>query len=694
MILFGCILGFSWQLVFDSFYLSVPRSLDGTQAQMIVYATDYSKETDFGQSVDGIVTLNGKPYKIKTYYAGEKTLSPGDAVIGNFSLGCTLTDGSLDARAYRSDGIFLIAYLSAEPEISYAESIPWYGYPALVRECVCGIIDATFPAETAGFAKALLLGITDDLSYETDTNFKLSGIRHVIAVSGLHVTILFSVIYVLTGKRSMLACLIGIPVLIFFAAVAGFSPSITRACIMHGLMAIAMLFRKEYDPPTALGFAVLTMLVFNPWTAANVGFQLSVSCMVGIFLFSEPVKNWLLDRDRLGKYKGVRKRISTWFAVSVSISIGAAILTTPLCAYYFGMVSLVSVVTNLLTLWVITYIFYGILIVCVLGLVYTPLGVACGYLVSWLIQYVLTVADIMASLPISAVYTKSVFVVIWLVVSYILLTVYLVSKRKRPVLFATVSSILLSFALMISWLQPYKDECRVTVMDVGQGQCILLQAEGKNFLVDCGGSSAAFAANEAAALLQSQGIGRLDGLILTHFDEDHAAGAVLLLTRIRADAIYLPDSLDTDGYGEMLRKYEDGAVYTISSDTFLSFGQAKISLYPSTMGQTDNESGLCILFQTENCDILITGDRSHVGEWELLNHTTLPQLELLIVGHHGSKYSTSEELLAATTPETAIISVSAYNSYGHPAQELLERLEAYGCEIRRTDREGTVIFRR
>ena len=83
-----------------------------------------------------------------------------------------------------------------------------------------------------------------------------------------------------------------------------------------------------------------------------------------------------------------------------------------------------------------------------------------------------------------------------------------------------------------------------------------------------------------------------------------------------------------------------------------------------------------------------------MGEWELLNHTALPELELLIVGHHGSKYSTSEELLAATTPQMAIISVSAYNSYGHPAQEVLDRLTAYDCEIFRTDRDGTVIFRR
>lgn len=694
MILLGCILGFGWQLMFDSYYLSAPRAADGYQDSTTVYAVDYSAPTDYGRSVEGYVTLNGKYYKVKAYYAGEEDLAPGDRVTGRFRLGCTLPGGSLESLFYRSEGIFLIAYLSTEPEVSHSVSLPWYGYPAFVREGVSGIIDDSFPGETSAFAKALLLGKTEDLSYETDTNFKLSGIRHVIAVSGLHVTILFSVIYVLTGKRSVIASLIGIPVLIFFAAVAGFSPSITRACIMHGLMSIAMLLRKEYDPPTALSFAVLVMLLLNPWTAANVGFQLSVFCMVGIFLFAEPIQNWLMDIKRLGKFKGTPKKLCNWFSASVSVSIGAAILTTPLCAYYFGMVSLVSVLTNLLTLWVVTYIFYGILLACLLGLIWAPLGAGVGFVVSWMIRYVLLVADWMASLPFSAVYTESIFVVIWLVVSYILLAAYLLCKRKHPVILGCISTLLLCFALLSSWLQPVGDECRVTVLDVGQGQCVLLQSEGKNFLVDCGGDSDAFAADKAAALLNSQGIHRLDGLIITHFDADHAAGAVLLLSRVDADVLYLPETVDPDGYGQMLYDYDKGVVCAVSQDTVITFGQASITLYPSSMGQTDNESGLCILFQTQTCDILITGDRSRVGEWELLNHTALPELELLIVGHHGSKYSTSEELLAATTPQMAIISVSAYNSYGHPAQEVLDRLTAYDCEIFRTDRDGTVIFRR
>ena len=125
----------------------------------------------------------------------------------------------------------------------------------------------------------------------------------------------------------------------------------------------------------------------------------------------------------------------------------------------------------------------------------------------------------------------------------------------------------------------------------------------------------------------------------------------------------------------------------------LSFGETTLTLIPSVFAAGDNESGLCVLFQTKNYDILITGDRSISGEWELLQHMDLPELELLVVGHHGSRHSTGEELLAAAKPAVAVISVSANNYYGHPTQEVLDRLNSYGCLVYRTDRDGTVIFR-
>lgn len=693
MVIFGCIVGFLWQLGYESFYLSPVRQADGNMASYTIHATDYSYETDYGCAVEGKIYLQGHSYQIRAYLPKETVLSPGDRVSGDFTLRAVLPGCEKASDYYRSNGTFLIAYPEDEVTVTHCDKPPFSVYPAILHNRITDRLEKLFPEKAAGFTKALLLGDTKDIDYATDSAFKVSGIRHVVAVSGLHVSILFSLVYVFACKRRWLTALLGIPALLFFAAVAGFSPSITRACIMHILMVLALLFKREYDPPTALAFAVLVMLAVNPWTVTHVGFQLSVGCMAGIFLFSEKIREWLLDKKRIGRFQGWRQKLAGGIAASVAISIGANIFTTALSAYYFGTVSLISTLTNLLALWAVSYVFYGIILSLLVSLVSMAVAGFFVKITTLGIGYVLWVNGSMASFPLAAVYTESAYILFWLVFCYGMLGIFLLIKRKYPLVFGCCAMIGLCLALMLSWLEPTRDRVRLTVMDVGQGQCILLQSEGRYYLIDCGGDSDALAADKAVAVLHSQGIFQLDGLILTHYDADHAAGALLLLQRIQTKKLYLPDSRDEDGTSAALMEYHDGQIILVQQPLEIRFGLAKISLIPSETAITDNESGLCILFQREKCDILITGDRSARGERELLRNMDIPDLEVLIVGHHGSKYSTCRELLIKTLPDIAIISVGRDNYFGHPTQEVLTRLTQFGCRIYRTDRDGTVIYR-
>ncbi len=686
VILIGFLTGLVWSGLFQLFYLNTAVKMDGQTVTTTVEAADYSEQTQYGSAVDGRVLLDGKSYRVRVYLKGEQALAPGDRVTASFQFRVTTSGGEDAATYHQGNGIYLIAYQRGDTEIIFAETVPLRYYPITLREGITDILETCFPADTLAFAKALLLGDCDDISYDVDTDFKLSGIRHIIAVSGMHVSILYGFLSILTAKRRFLTALLGLPVLVVFAAVAGFTPSVVRACIMVALMMLATAFNREYDPQTSLAFSVVVMLLVNPLVITSVGFLLSVASVLGIYLFQKPVYGALMGV--LGNAKGIWGKLAHGFSTSVAVTVGATILTTPLSAIYFGTVSLVSVVTNLLTLWVVSFLFYGIIGLCILFLIWQSGAVFLGSLLAWPIRYVLAVADIMAGLPMAAVYTRSPYIVIWLVFVYLLLTVFALSPEKKPWKLGCGAVTGLCIALLLSWAEPLMDECRVTVLDVGQGQSILLQSQGRTFLVDCGGDRDDETADLVAETLLSQGVNRLDGIILTHTDRDHCGGLEGLLSRVETDGLLVPAGSDP----ETLPAAEE--ITYVSQDLVYAWGNAALTvLAPDSFGNS-NENSLCILFRTENCDILITGDRDTAGELRLLRHVDLPELELLIVGHHGSKYSTCETLLAVTTPETAIISVGEDNPYGHPTQEVLDRLEKYGCEVLRTDQNGTVIFRR
>ena len=165
------------------------------------------------------------------------------------------------------------------------------------------------------------------------------------------------------------------------------------------------------------------------------------------------------------------------------------------------------------------------------------------------------------------------------------------------------------------------------------------------------------------------------------------------MTRVDARNIYLPAIRDDGPTKTMLTEMYSDKIAWIHKDTVLERDWGKLSLYIGSKKTDDNENALCVLFQPQNCDILITGDRSLSGERALLEKVDLPKLELLIAGHHGAKTSTGLELLSVTQPKLVAISVGANNSYGHPSTDVLERLELFGCQIVRTDENGTIIYK-
>lgn len=693
MLLLGCTLAFLWGGVYNSVYLSGAKNADNQTVEAVVEITDYSQPTEYGISARGKIEIGERTYRIKLYSYVLEELLPGDIVEGTVELHYT---ENLDwASSLSASGIHLVGYMDDDGAVTWQHKIPVKYFAPVLRQKILLLLDEMFPNDTVAFARALLLADTSLLSYEEDTALTVSGIRHVVAVSGLHVSVLFGLVLSLVGFRKVLTPAIGLPLLFLIAAIAGFTPSVNRACIMQALMILAMLFDRDYDPPTALAFAVLLMLAVNPRIITSVSFQLSVSCMVGILLFFQRIRDYLkkkLEKVNAKKGSALSKGIA-WIIGSSSATISTMITVTPLCAFYFQTVSLVSILTNLLTLWVVTVLFCGLIATCAIGALWLPLGNALAWLLSWPIRYILLVAKALSSVPCGAVYTQNPYIGWWLLLCYILLGVFALSKERQPLVLVTCILVSLAAAVTAGWLENRLDNYRMTLLDVGQGQCILMQCEDKNYVIDCGGDYNAGVADLAAQTLLSTGVRQLDGLILTHYDDDHAGAAQYLLSRIPASRLYLPQMEDDGQTKEQLLQQYGDRICMIDPGEILTPEPGKVTIVASGSEKSENETGLYILCRLGKCDILITGDADIAAEGELLEQISVPELEFLVVGHHGSAHATGLELLSATTPQVALISVGEDNRYRHPSQQVLDRLQMFGCRVLRTDQNGTITIR-
>lgn len=688
ILLLGVGTGFLRFHYYQSAKVSPAMMLDQVVENVSLTASEYSYETHYGYAVEATAVIEGVSQNIRVYLDEDYNLSPGDTIDGLFRFRFTAPKEGEVTSYLQTNGIFLTANQKSELIVTRCAERSWRYIPAELNRSIKLLLKSSFPKDVYPFVKAVLLGDTADISYEVDTALKISGIRHIVAVSGLHVSMLYGFIVLFTGKRRFLTALLGLPVLLLFAGVAGFTPSVTRACVMTGLMILAQLLQKEYDGPTALSAACLLMLFADPVAISSVSLQLSAGCVAGIFLFMEKIQGWINKRIH-NVEKSEKSRVKSWFSSSVAMTISSMSLTTPLAAFYFGTVSVIGVLTNLLTLWILNGIFIGIIVTCLMSLIWMPGAAMLGSTVAWPVRYVLLVSDLLSKLPFSAVYTASGFIVAWILLCYVLLPVFFWKGRRRPAEY--LCTVLLSLCISVggSWITPLFSDCIVTALDVGQGQSLIVQADGKAILVDCGGNYGEDVADVVSEKLLSMGISRLDAIILTHEDSDHSNGLPYLLTRIDTDMILLPATAGDFAFPET-----NAMIVWVDRETKLSFGSSLITIYPPVFSATNNENSLCILFDTEKCDILITGDRSVRGELRLLEQYDIPDVDLLIAGHHGSKNSTGEELLTAVRPETVIISAGRGNLYGHPSAEVLERLEIFGCDVLRTDLDGTIIYRR
>ncbi len=698
LLCFGLAAGLCWTGVYSAQVRAPAIRLAGREAEVSAVVADWPRESGYGVSlVAEVETERGGSVRTLLYLNGSEAgkLRPGDRLRVRAAFSMADTRAGEPTDYYYAQGVFLIASGKAWTW-ERPERVPASAWPALVSRAMRDSVDRAFPDSAAPLVTALITGDKSGLPDGIYSGLRRTGLAHVIAVSGLHVSFLAGLISILLGRRRRLSAAVCIGLLFFFAAVAGNTPSVQRAVLMQTLLLIAPLTDRENDPPTSLSAVLMVLLMRNPYAAASVSLQLSFGAVAGIFLFAGPLyRRWegRLPHRPKGFWPGLGCRVYRAAAAGVATTLGAVVFTTPLTALYFGNLSLVSPLTNLLCLWAVSAAFLGGVITAALGLLLPPLAGALAPVVSLPVWYLQGVTGALSGLPFASVPVRSVYLVLWMVLTYLLLFLWLLWRgpRGRAAVPVCVSLSALCGALMLQAASLTGGRLAVSVLDVGQGLSVALCSGGQTALIDCGGHNAG---DRAADHFQSMGLNRIDLVILTHYHDDHAAGIPQLLERMEVGLLILPDvEPDSPLRAEIQSVAAARAVDCLLVDggATASLGETELRIYPPLGSGDSNEEGLSVLGSAGDFDMLVMGDMNDVVERRLVKYGALPDTELLVVGHHGSRYASSEELLQAVKPELAVISVG-YNTYGHPAEETLGRLSRYGCEIYRTDWSGTVTI--
>ena len=521
------------------------------------------------------------------------------------------------------------------------------------------IINRINTYQNSDYLHTFLLGNKDYIDNDIYESYSTNGISHLLAISGMHVSLLSSILLFILNKikKSDINYVIVIIFLLFYSFLTDFSPSILRSFLLFTFLFIKRILNLNIKNNYILIFIMLILLIYNPYYIYSLGFKFSFTISFFLITFSNVIN----------KYKN-------YFVKLFITSLISTISSIPIISTSFYSINLLSVICNMFFVPFVSIILFPLIL---LSIFIKPLDFLITYLV-FILEYVslfLEKISIMITLP-----HINVFV---MVIYYVL--IYLMFKRNvYKVIFVIFLLIHINFNYIIS-------EASIHFIDVGQGDCTLFRVSNNNILIDTGGIyNRELSKNTLIPYFKSLGIRKLDYLIITHGDFDHMGEAINLVNNFKVDKVIFNCGEFNELEKGLISVLDSKGVIYDSCIEEINVDDNKLYFLNSGIYDNENDNSNVIYTEIDNYKFLFMGDASLDVEKDMIKKYSIDNIDVLKVGHHGSKTSSSMEFIDSINPRYSIISVGKNNRYHHPNKEVLDNLRE--SRVYRTDIDGGIIF--
>lgn len=567
-------------------------------------------------------------------------------------------------------------------------------------------LDKILLKDTKDLAVGILLGVSSDIDSEVKQNFRDCNLSHMLAISGSHLTYLILGLNLLLNKKilGIRKCkVITIIIIIIFMLIVNMSSSIVRAGICTIISILGTLIYRKSDSYTAIAISLLFSLIKNPFSLFNIGLQLSYLATLGIIIFYTMLSKIKISEGKLKKYI-IENIIST---------LSANILILPITTYYFNTIPTNFLLSNLVTGPVLGISLIFELITVFISFISIKLAQIPGAVVNVCLILLTKITKIISKIPNITVVTPKIASVILIYI--IILNVWLYTNKKniyKNLKISRLLCILIIIILIINFLN-IERTMRIYFIDVGQGDSSLIcTPTGKNILIDGGGSRTPekYDVGEKVLLpyLLDRRIKKLDYIIISHFDADHAQGIEAVIDKIKVKNIVVSrQASQSVEYDKIIKMCKEKKIKIIDAKRGEKIVIDKYAyfdiLHPGDILLDDGKGGLNanaivskLNYKMDNklFTVLFTGDIEYDAEQELVKeYGNKLKSDILKVAHHGSKTSSSQEFINLVKPEIALIGVGKDNTFGHPNDGVIEKLKKIKAKIYRTDLDGEIIIK-